>query len=920
MAQIWQFALLGLTTGGAYALMGLGIVATYRGSGVLNFAQGAIGTAGAYVFWTLFHSDGLPLAAAIASAVLLGAGIGAAFYALTGRLLDGASEVAKTLVTLGLVLALQGVIALIYGTLPILVLPFLANGSTTVLGATVLYSALMVVAVGLALTVGLALAFDKTKFGRATTALRDSPMGAQALGYSPHPWGIATWAGGGALAVIAGVLLAPVTSLSTSNLMLLVVPGLGAALLARLRSFGIAFGAAMAMGIAQSIVISYTSNPGYAYSIPSVVTLAVIVIWGRGLPGRQLVVPRRLFRLGSGRIQPVRLGLATVAIIAIALLLPFVWSDALTTSAVFALVGLSVVACTGYTGQVSLAPFALVGVASLAAAHASSAGAPFVIALLAGVGVALAVGLLVGAPSVRARGAGLTIATAALALIIENSVFTSSFLTGVPDGITVHPPNIFGYEIDTGTHPQRYALFAWFLVLVGGVALANLRRSRAGRRLISVRSNERGAAALGVSVGGAKLAAFAISSAFAGLAGVLLTFQTFSVGGYQFGANYTFLASLTVVATTVLVSAGYVTGGVLAGVLSTGGLFTQVFSFFTGINSYLPIIFGLNLLVVYVHNPDGFLPYNIEAVRSLRARVARRFERTRPGPSPAPTPRAWDGAPRTASSALRPARPLTAGDVPLAARDIEVRYGGITAVDRVSLDLHAGEVVGILGPNGAGKSTLIDALTGFVPVTRGRVSLAGRDITRLRPYQRARLGMVRTFQEHLLFEDISVRENLLAASERRDTGAYISGLARPAPEALPGPVAAAAELLGIVGYLDTLVADLSTGWRARVAVARAVASRPGVICLDEPAAGLSEDSRREMSAVIRALAHQLGLGVLLVEHNIDVVLDTCDTVIVLDFGSVLASGAPHEVLAQESVKRAYLGEEVEPAEAEREVA
>jgi len=234
----------------------------------------------------------------------------------------------------------------------------------------------------------------------------------------------------------------------------------------------------------------------------------------------------------------------------------------------------------------------------------------------------------------------------------------------------------------------------------------------------------------------------------------------------------------------------------------------------------------------------------------------------------------------------------------LEVRGLTVRFGTVEAVSAVDLDLRAGTISGLIGPNGAGKTTVIDALTGFVPASSGRISLDGRAIERLPVHARARLGLARTFQSLELFEDLTVGENLLVAAEAAGGGAGWAG---------------DMEALGAV--VDLLPSQLSTAQRRLVALTRAVAGRPGVLLLDEPAAGLDPAGRQALGRRLRRLADD-GAGVLLVDHDLALVLDVCDDVTVLDRGRVIATGPPATLRTDPLVRAAYLGRDPTPGDAE----
>jgi branched-chain amino acid transport system ATP-binding protein len=240
----------------------------------------------------------------------------------------------------------------------------------------------------------------------------------------------------------------------------------------------------------------------------------------------------------------------------------------------------------------------------------------------------------------------------------------------------------------------------------------------------------------------------------------------------------------------------------------------------------------------------------------------------------------------------------------LSATGISVRFGGVRALTDVTVSVPAGRIVGLIGPNGAGKTTLVDALTGFVRCD-GRVRLDGRDLSGRPPHVRARRGLARTWQSIELFDDLTVRENLMTAARRRSIGRMLAGTLA-APPAPPDSVGEALALLGLKPVADMLASELSQGERTLVGLGRVLAARPRVICLDEPAAGLDTRESEQLGRRLRAVA-DAGTAMLLVDHDLGLVLGICDEVVVLEFGRVLAAGTPEQVRHDPRVIAAYLG-------------
>jgi len=920
VTQILQYGFIGLSSGAMLAIVALGVVVIYRGSGVLNLAQGAIGTLGSYVFWEL-QQLGWPIWADIVLGVAAGALVSSLVYVGIIRFMAAATDVSRMIATLGVLLVLEGAASEHFGANTITVPPFVLDGSVEIFGAVVTKTALLTLAIAVIGALACAAMFRWTRFGRSATALRENPLAAQTVGISPHPTGIATWSLGGGLGALAAILLLPVTGLSPSGLTTVLIPALAAALLARFQSAGVAVAAGIAIGVVEGILLGWQVNGGLVESVPFLVIVVALVAVGKRIPPRSAVNPIRLPRLGTGRINPVvMLGLA-VAGVALCLVLSDTWDQAIIASAIAGILAVSVVIVTGYAGQLSLAPFALAGVGSLITAQAvANWHVPPIVAILAGVAGAAVVGVIVGAPAVRVRGMQLAIVTLGLSLVIESAVLNQDALTGGVVGLQIPGFEVFGLDLDPGSYPARFAIVTLLIFLGGAWLAANLRRGTSGRRFASVRSTERGAAALGISVDGAKLAAFAISSAMAGLAGALLTFRTATAAF----TNFDVFQSVNLIAMTTIGGIGFLAGTSLPAIGQQGGIVSSFFLSVQSIEPWINIASGAFVVINLLQFPDGAAAQMIRQYQWVAARLRRgprpagkparvRAEATAPGTAGAPGAVSRAGAAGVPAAVSRtspvplPRLPIEAGSVVAQANDLVVRFGGTAALDGVSVTARGGRILGILGPNGAGKTTLIDALTGFVAVNRGSITLRGQDISGWAPHKRARGGLTRSFQNLELFDDLTVGENILAALDRHEVSSYVVDLVRPNRSVTTADARKLMHLFGLDHEFGTMAATLPQGDRRLLAVVRAALASSAVLCLDEPAAGLTAPERRRLGQGIRCLAEEMGLAVLLIEHNLDVIEQVCDEALALNFGRVIASGSPAEVLADTEVRVAYLG-------------
>ncbi|WP_030315705.1 ABC transporter permease subunit, partial [Streptomyces flavochromogenes] len=848
----YELTLAGLAVGSAAALTGIGLIVTYRATGVLNLAHGAVAMICAYVLRQLVVVWGWPLpVGALVTLLVFAPGIGlvldlGVFRPLARR---EANPAQSLVASIGVFVLLVGAAVLLWGPgarddAPVL----LGDDPWAQLGAVVV----------LACLVGAVTRW--TRFGRELRAVIDNRPLAVLSGIDADRVAAAGWAFGSFTAGLTGVLLAPYVRLDPYGMSLLVVEVIAVAVIARMRSLPVAVTAALAIGVAQA-QLTRLHPEGWAGPLVQAVganlfvaalLVAALVLPGIGGKGRDALPPP---------VRSERVPGAVWLVVGLLFLLPlgFAGSDLHTAIQVpaLAVILLSLVVVAGRGGQITLGQAAYAGLGALFTALLTARGVPGLLALGLAVPLVGAVGLLTGWPAIRRHGLALALVTLATGVAVSRFVLTQPYATA---GLSLGRPA--GFSDDRAFYALELVVLAGCLALV-----AALRRGRTGRALAALRDHEPGAEAAGVAVPGLKLLAFVLGAALAALGGGLLGMglRAFDPEAYDPVRGLLWFAAVLVLGADSLL-----TPLAAAALLTTldAGAYAGTAALALGLLATLTArIPPLTTLLPQTHPAPAAADGGARPTGGPRALVPRRT-------APA------GGEPRRAEGRTPSHRPAVHARAPvprLHAHDLTVIHpGGVTALDRVTLDLAPSRVTALVGPNGAGKSTLFDCLAGTLRPREGRITLDGTDITHRSAHARTRLGIARTFQRLAVFPSLTVEENVRLGEEQ--------GHLRKDPAAVERSL----RLLGLAGSVRHAAATgLPTGTLRRVELARALAGQPHTLLLDEPSAGLDAAETAALARVLAALAAD-GLTVLVVEHDPDLVAGIAHTVHTMEGGRIVS--------------------------------
>jgi branched-chain amino acid transport system permease protein len=611
--------------------------------------------------------------------------------------------------------------------------------------------------------------------------------------------------------------------------------------------------------------------------------------------------PRKVMTKKQRTIFSVALGV--VALVAPPFLSPFLQSTMFYPVAIFVLLSIGLNVVVGAAGMLDLGYIAFFAVGSYTAAvHTTTFHWNAWLALPVCILAASVAGVLLGAPTLRLRGDYLAIVTLGFGEIVRIVANNTNSL-GAARGINgIRHPTPFGLE----DLPYYYlTLVAIALALLVSVRLNN---SRVGRSWSAIREDEEAAEIMGVPTFNMKLWAFAVGASTSGLGGWIFATKV----AYISPDSFPFFLSVTILACVVLGGTGSLPG-VIAGAfliaflpeyLRDAAAGEQITKFLnkvigahaTDITDYRVMLFGLAIILVMIFRPKGLIPSRLGGMVETAA----------------PT---QEEAEELSDPGLTGNRTNQLGEPCLEISGLTVDFGGVRALDNVTLSVPTGSIVGVIGPNGAGKTTLFNVITGVVEPTAGELALDGASLLGKKPHKICQAGIARTFQNIRLFPDLSARTNVAVGLDAHHKtsvfGALIPNRRRSQEEKdAHARSDALLAFVGLRGRGDERAGSMPYGDQRRLEIARALATDPCLLLLDEPGAGMNKTEKATLVALVRKIRDQ-GITIVLIEHDMNLVMGLVGEVTVLDFGRVIASGAPASVQSNQAVIEAYLGVEAD---------
>jgi ABC-type branched-subunit amino acid transport system ATPase component/branched-subunit amino acid ABC-type transport system permease component len=913
LGSIAPFIVIGITVGSLYGLAAIGLVLTYQTTGIFNFAHGAIGALAVYVFYFLHtqHNVSWPLAAVVCLGILAPA-MGLALERIA-RSMAHVAEIYKVTATVGLILIVVAIGNIWYGNVTTLVPSFLPNGSFEIFGVFIGWDQALIVLAAIASAALLYVFFRYRRLGVAMRAAVDSPELLGMFGTNTIRVQQAAWITGAMFASMAGILLAPQLGLNGIILTQLVVQAFGAAAVGRLTSLPLTYLGGLVIGILAALGTDFSSVSwlaGLPSGLPFLILFLVLIF----TPPRKLISKRATGAVAVYRSwhAPTRVRLIAWGLVFLCFALAPVYAGVQLSAFAATLIFISMFAALGLvtrtSGQILLCPLAFAAVGAAAMSHLSVGwGLPWGVSLLVAGLIAVPVGMIVAVPAVRLSGVFLALATFGFGVLLANVFYTQSFMFGIAvGGIPIPRPHVrlglWNLQSDTGF----YVLLLCLATVSTGL-IVMVQNGRLGRLLRGLSDSPAALEAQGTTTYITKLIVFSISAFFLGLGGALLG----ALYTFESGTDFSSFGSLEMVVLVTIVLVGEPWVALVAAISM------QLIPSYLGASgsNYLLLLFGLvaaTFSLMLQRAPSVPL-----SLRRFLDRVGGRQQAEGAGILPAQLPvepvSVREGKPVSVREGVSVVRPRPISTPFLEINDLSVRFGGIRAVDGLSLTAGLAQVTGIIGPNGAGKTTMLDACCGMVEPFGGTIRVAGRDVQHMGVARRARLGMGRTFQRGELFGSLSVLENVLLGREAE------LAAGNPVSQVIPrrGDLAAerdaaedAMRLVGVTELRNVQAALLSTGERRLVELARVLAGSFDLLLLDEASSGLHGGEVDKFARVVREVVDSRGVGIVLVDHDMSLVRQVCDRVYVMDFGQLIFSGSTEEMLLSEEVRSAYLGKAI----------
>ncbi|MEY4644971.1 MAG: Glutamine transport ATP-binding protein GlnQ [Pseudomonadota bacterium] len=565
--------------------------------------------------------------------------------------------------------------------------------------------------------------------------------------------------------------------------------------------------------------------------------------------------------------------------------LPSFWLAQLNYIGLFAITSLGLVLLTGVAGLTSFGQAAFVGMGAYTAAWcALNLGWPPLATLMLGLLITAAAAWIIGRITLRLSGHYLPLATIAWGLSLYYLMGNLEALGKFDGLIGLKSLSLLGIEVGQG---RGFFAVSWVLLWLVTAALIFLLDSRPGRAIRALKDGRQMAEAMGVDTFGYKVTVFVIAALLASLSGWLLAYYQRAVNpsafGLKMGIEYLFMA---VVGGVNQLWGAWLGAAVVR--LMDEQLQQWLPALLGASGSFEVIVFGVLLVLILKYRPEGLWSW----LKHWQAPAKPKHDYL-------------DAEPLAQRSKPR------VGELVLDIRDIRKNFGGLVAVNDISFQVHAGQIVGLIGPNGAGKSTLFNLVTGTLALSAGQVHFRGEPVQGKHARDIARMGLMRTFQHVKIIPDMTVLENVALGAHTRGRCDVLSSMLRinqTEEKQLMKEAQRQLERVGMGHYADEQAGNLAMGLQRLMEIARALSGDPALLLLDEPAAGLRHQEKKALAAVLRQLQGE-GMSILLVEHDMDLVMDVCDHLVVMEFGTLLTQGTPQAIQQSPAVRAAYLGTE-----------